>query len=329
MEQNFTKTIRDWKELYHSNLLQQIVFWVEDGFCFLVIKLACLDLGERNNKIMGALGYDFSIFFNAARSFLAGNSPYITSGFFSPYPFVFMISIFAILPYNLAYFFWTILNFGAVAYLSQWKMIRAIIFLPVFFAIWVGQIDIILIALAFTRTWIGVALLSLKPQLAIWLLPYFLLSWYRNGEKQKIIKMSFTVGLLYLLPTVIDPTWWIDWFVASPSALKYAENASSLFGISAMLPEYIPSVLVFSIIVIICGLTFYFLKPRNEREFLSLVVIFNPIANIYSHSLLIQHIDWIAVVLSWLLLPLSLKFHTGLPWVIIPIYIVLRNNKKS
>jgi hypothetical protein len=52
--------------------------------------------------------------------------------------------------------------------------------------------------------------------------------------------------------------------------------------------------------------------------------MFNPVANIYSLTLVINSIDLIAILLSWLLLPVSLTLHTGLPWALVPIYLVIR-----
>ncbi len=273
---------------------------------------------------MNALGYDFAIFWEAARAFIAGESPYVVQGFFSPLPFLMPIVPLALLPYAVAFVVWTVLNFLALVTLTRRRTLRALLMLPVLFALWVGQVDLIIIALAFSGTWWGVALATLKPQLAMWLVPFFAVSWWRAGKRATLLKMLSTVILIYLLPTILQPRWWTAWLSATPPILQYAEHASSLFGISALLDPPIPIALSFAAIACAAAVTFISIRPYPRSEYWCWAATFNPLANIYSQCILVTQADWTAVALSWLLLPLSLYLHTGLPWAIVPLYLFWR-----
>lgn len=273
---------------------------------------------------MSVLGYDFVIFWEAARAFVAGQSPYTVQGFFSPLPFLLPFLPLAFLPYGVAFSVWAALNLIALATLTRWHMLRALLFLPVLFALWVGQVDLIIVALGFTGTWWGLALATLKPQLAIWMVPFFAVRWWRTGDRASIFKMLSGAAILYVAPTLLDPGWWTVWLHATPSTLQYAEHASSLFGISALLPPAIPPILSFAGVAALAGAVFLWVRPYSDRQYWTWAALFNPLSNIYSHCILASQADWIAVGLSWALLPLSLYVHTGLPWAAIPLYLLWR-----
>ena len=273
---------------------------------------------------MDVLGYDFAIFWEAGRAFIAGQSPYSVEGFFSPLPFLIAVLPIVILPYGVAFALWTVLNLAALARLARQRKFIAALFLPALFALWVGQADVGIVALAFTGTWWGVALSTLKPQLAAWLVPFFIASWWRAGDKRAIIKMVSTALVLYGVPTVLYPTWWEAWFRSTPSVLQYSEHASSLFGISALLAPAVPLPLSFAVLVVVGVVAFLALRPFSNSQYWSYAALFNPLANIYSQCLLIPQADWIAIALSWLLLPLALYLHTGLPWAVVPLYLLWR-----
>jgi hypothetical protein len=276
---------------------------------------------------MNALGYDFAIFWEAARALLAGHSPYSVPGFFSPLPFLLPVLPLALLPYWAAFSVWTVFNLAALALVARRHALRALLFLPVLFSLWVGQVDLIIIALAFTGTWWGLALAALKPQLAVWLIPFFVLGWWRAGHKTSIVRMLSTAAALYTVPTVLDPSWWTAWLEATPSVLRYSEHASSLFGISALLQPTIPLIVSFGAVSILGGAVFFKVRPLSDRRYWSWAALFNPLANVYSQCILVPQADWIALALSWLLLPLSLHWHTGLPWAVVPVYLLWRTRR--
>jgi hypothetical protein len=263
------------------------------------------------------MGYDFQIFWNGAQAVLQGQSPYTIHGFFSPLPFALAISPLGLIPFWPAYGLWTVLNLAALWSLVGKQLPKLLIFLPVTFGLWVGQVDLPILALGLSGTWAGVALSMLKPQLAIWILPIAFLTWWKNNHKDRIWKSILAGTILYLLPTIAQPGWWRDWLAASPAAVDYAAALTGL-----------PTTLTFGFVGLLGIFAFVRLKPFSPGAYWDWVAAFNPISNIYSLCVLVQQTDWIAIGLSWLLLPLSLALHTGLPWAAVPIYLFWRYHRK-
>jgi len=273
------------------------------------------------------VGYDYDFFWRAAQAYINGQSPYSVTGFFSPFPFVLAMIPFGMMPYNLSFGLWSVLSLMALVYVNRSRFPRLIFYLPVIYTLWVGQVDLMILALGFSATWLGVALTTLKPQLAIFILPYAVYGWWRKGQTDQIWKMGIAVIALYGLPTALSPGWWSDWMSSTPSIFEYSLHASSLFGISALISY--PTAVVFAAVALVGGIVFWVIKPVRENGYWSWVALFNPIANIYSLCVINRLVDWIAILLSWVLLPISLSLHTGLPWAIIPLYTLWRGRLKK
>lgn len=270
------------------------------------------------------IGYDFKFFWEAARAVLNGVSPYTVSGFFSPLPFAWLLAPIGFFKFEIAYVIWTILNIVSLFVISKKNIHRLLLFLPVFFALWVGQVDLIILAMGLFGGWIGLALATLKPQLAFWLIGIKFIEWWRLGEKKKLILTLLGIFVLYGIPSIIQPGWWKEWLISTPSILTYSEHASSLFGIATF--SDLPVVAIFVGVCLLAVISFILFRPYGN-QYWNWVAIFNPVANIYSLCVLYANVDWWAVILSWVLLPISLSVHTGLPWIVIPIFLWWRGNK--
>jgi hypothetical protein len=273
------------------------------------------------------MGYDFEIFWHGAQAILQGQSPYTIHGFFSPMPFALAFLPLGLIPFWPAFVVWSLINLGSLWALVGKRLPQLLLFLPVTFGLWVGQVDLPILAAGLSGTWAGVALSMLKPQLAVWIVPMAFLTWWRKNQKDRIWKSALAGAILYLVPTIAQPGWVRAWLAASPSVLSYAEHASSLFGAAAL--TALPALLTFGVIAAAGALIFVWLKPLTPNPYWDWVASFNPIANIYSLCVLVKQADWIAIGLSWLLLPLSLAIHTGLPWAAIPVYLWWRHRRDS
>jgi hypothetical protein len=272
------------------------------------------------------MGYDFDFFWRAARAIFEGHSPYAVEGFFSPLPFAWAMLPFGLLPFQAAFSAWTVLSVVGLVVLTKRNALKAMLFLPVVFGLWVGQVDLVILWGGLRGGWLGLALTTLKPQLAIWLIPYTFGQWWRAGERKKILYTMLTVLVLYGVPTVVWPAWWSAWLANSPSIFVYAEHASSLFGAAALIA--LPVEVSFLGVVAIAAISLFWLKPFSEARYWPYAAIFNPVSNIYSLCLLVRNIDWMAVAASWALLPLALWLHTGLPWALVPACLLLREYRK-
>ena len=266
------------------------------------------------------LGYDFNIFWEGARAILSGHSPYSVEGFFSPLPFAWLILPFGFLSFEVAYSIWTAINLLSLVVISKKDALRLILFLPVMFAIWVGQVDLLIIAAGFFGGWLGLAITTLKPQLSVWIVSYKFAEWWREGKRQNILYTLLAILVIYGIPSLLQPGWWNSWASAPPSIFHYASHASSLFGLSALFVNSTFNTLFF--VIALAAISFILLRPFSRGRFLSWVAIFNPVANIYSLSIVFENV---AIGLSWLLLPVSINLHTGLPWAFIPIYLLWRD----
>lgn len=269
------------------------------------------------------MSYDFNFFWRAARAVLDGQSPYEVDGFFSPLPFAWAMIPFGLLPFDMAFLSWTILNVISLIALTKRNALRALLFLPIAFSLWVGQVDILIIAAGFLGGWLGLAFTALKPQLAIWIIPYTFGKWWYSGERKKILYTSLMILSLYIIPSVVWPKWWFEWLDSSPSIFTYSEHSSSLFGFAALIN--FPIQFTFFSTACLAILILIVLKPFSDEKFWNWMAIFNPVSNVYSLSIVVQYIDWIAIGASWMLLPVALNLHTGLPWIIVPGYLLVRN----
>ena len=253
---------------------------------------------------------------------MEGQSPYTVQGFFSPLPLAWAMLPFGLLPFPVAYGAWTALNLGGLIALTRRQALKALLFLPVVFAVWVGQVDLLVLWLGMSGGWLGLALTTLKPQLAIWIVPYRFGQWWLAGERKKILYTLLAVLVIYGLPTLVWPGWWSAWRSSTPSIFSYAEHASSLFGVAALVS--IPAEVSFLLVMTVAVAGLVLLKPFSDAKYWPFAAAFNPVSNIYSLCILVGRIDWVAIGASWLLLPVALYLHTGLPWAVVPLYLLLR-----
>lgn len=276
------------------------------------------------------MGFDFRTFWEAARALLSGISPYTIHDFISPLPFAWLMAPFGLLPYAWAYGLWTLLNLAALVRLAGRRAPQLLLFLPVLFALWVGQVDLLMLAAGLTGGWVGLAFTTLKPQLAIWLIPWVGYGWWRSGQRRKLLYTLGGAAVLYGLPYLVQPQAWQQWRIASNasgSLVGYAEHSASFFGLAALLP--ISPTLSVALIAAVGAAAALWLRPLQAQRFWPFMALFNPISNIYSQCVLHPLVDWPAVLLSWLMLPLSLYLHTGLPWVVVPLYLLWKNRKTA
>jgi len=247
------------------------------------------------------IGYDFNIYYTAARAALLGLSPYSVPEFFSPPALAYLLAPLALLPRWLAFGLWTLGSLAALVLLARRRLHLALLFLPVWFHFYVGQIDLMILALGLLGGWPGLALATLKPQWAVFL---FL---FHRRDPRRIVYATLAAGLLHVPTLPLFP----EWRASTPSFVDYADTASSLYGIASLFPY---PVLALALVSVVGMVAFFY-----QSDYWRWVATFNPLANIYSLAVLVPSLTWRAVVVSWLALPLSLYLHTGLPFVLIPL----------
>ena len=273
------------------------------------------------------MGFDFAIFWQAACAYLQGASPYSVNGFAYPLAFVWVMLPFAMLPQQTAYVLWTLFNLGVLVGLARKRAPMALLFLPVFFTLWVGQVDLFILAAGWFGGWAGLALATLKPQLAVWLWLWKFLQWRKEKQYKKIVLSLCSAGAIHAVAFIIWPGWLAAWRSSTSSVVDSASRATSFFGAGALLP--IPSGITFLIATCLAALTFWQLRPLEWNRFWCWVAAFNPLSSPYSLCVLLDQVDWVAILLSWLALPAVLALHTNLPWVVVPAYLYWNQRKRT
>jgi len=270
------------------------------------------------------LAYDFDFFWRAAGAILRGQSPYVISGFYSPYPLALVLMPLALLPMLLAYGIWTALKFLLLARAgNRWQFLRAILFFPVAYELRQGQLDLLIFILAGKLNWFGAIISTLRPQLGIWIIPLCAWRWWKGRMYDQFWKSALGVLALYGASTVIAPNWWAEWANALRVAWGYNEQSASLFGLTHFLP--VSHAASFVGISALAAASFALLRPGTPREYWQLMAAFNPVAHVYSLVVLYDQVDPGVILLGLLALPLSWTAHTNAIWALIPLYLIFKD----
>ncbi len=274
------------------------------------------------------LGFDFHIFWQAAGTIIQGQSPYAIAGFFSPFPLALLLVPFSLLPFPIAYVIWTAGKISLILNIKDpWSIFKILLFFPVTFDLMQGQIDLLVFAVLMKTSWQGVVISSLRPQLAIWIIPFSVWHWWRQKKYNQIWKAIAGIASLYGLAIVFAPGWWVEWFNAPKIAWFYNQQSASLFGLATVLPcSHATAFISISILALV---SFVWLRPNHPRTYWQWVAFFNPIAHIYSLAVLYDQVDWTVVVLSLIALPASAMSHTNAVWALIPLYLFLKDHKST
>lgn len=265
-------------------------------------------MGE--NPIITGPGWDFGIYWNVGRAILTGGDPYAVFGSFYPPATTILFALFALVPFAVAYGAWT---FGNLIFLARAVGIRKapvwLFFFPVLFVIAAGQIDLALVALATflpRKDWKSVAaaaLITLKPQFAFLLLPFWLVQWLIS-DRRRLGAFVGATALVQGWPLLIDPTLYGRWIdrvalygggagraIASPGV--WSLPLSGFFGEWAI-ASAAGSLVVIAVIAAIRG-----------REWLSrsALVLATPTGHAYDAAALAGSAPaWLLIPLSWLAL---------------------------
>ena len=272
------------------------------------------------------IGADFFTFWSIGRLILAGQNPY--SFQLSQYPPAasYFFVLFAVLPFQISYALWTGLNFVLVVDFirklkqNYWKW-AWLGFVPVIFILLEGQIDIFFLWLASlmpSRGWkaalIG-ALLTLKPQVAFIVLPWFFLQWVIH-ERKTLLQWLLITAALQLSPLLIDPFLFQKWMVSIQTHKDWRMLASP--GVFALSNLNVSMVIIILIALAICILGIRH-DPMTSRAAQLLAL---PMGLWYENVLLLGSVPWWLVVpVSWLAFYAGTLVHSNYPFVIIPLLV--------
>lgn len=205
------------------------------------------------------LGYDFSLFWNIGRAVLAGIDPYSVQKSFYPPATLALFTLFGLAPFTIAYALWTGIN---VILLN--KFLRTLtaektrflwfIFPSALFVLMAGQLDIFflyattLLPKKGLRAALGIVLLTLKPHIALIVLPWYLIQWIQHDRKT-LIRAVLLTAFVHALPIVISPTIYSNWFTSMGTQTNWRLTKSS--GIFVLTELGVPWALIAPIAAVI------------------------------------------------------------------------------
>ncbi len=190
------------------------------------------------------VGWDFSVFWQIGQAILQGHNPYSVGYSVYPPATTFLFAPFGVLPFLPSFAIWTGIN--VILYLvtlrraglkrSIWAWFA---FTPLLFNLLSGQLDVFFFFLAAFLPfggWPAVAagvLLTLKPQLALVVLPWFLVRWVKNNPRLLLVWGATSLAL-HLLPLLFDPDIYQKWLTSLQGVSEMKMGVSSgVFSLTA------------------------------------------------------------------------------------------------
>jgi hypothetical protein len=287
------------------------------------------------------VGFDFWGFWQTGQAVLGGLNPYAVQGAVYPPATTLLFALFAIVPFQFSYQIWTGINVILFLIVLQKKQpevplksLKKMLWLgfsPVLFILFVGQLDIFFLWLAsflsfrtdtFRRGWgevLCAALITLKPQIAFVVLPWWLLGLARRDRRTLLI-WSFTTLILHLLPLGYDFSIYWKWKEALQAITDLRlHNSPGFFSFSTIgVPFWVLALP--SVVVMAWGLL------QNERIARSTLMLAMPMGFWYENVLLALDAPalWMVPV-SWAAFFLAAVWKNSIPFLLIPLGFMLWN----
>jgi hypothetical protein len=268
---------------------------------------------------------DFTNFFwLIGRAVLEGRDPYSIAGNVYPPAACLFFSIFAILPQQLSWVLWLISNvvLFMVMVLRKKNGLKSFIWLgytPFLFTLISGQIDFLLFWMSsFLEEdhWhipLVAALITLKPQIALMVLPVFLLDWLRHKRKLLLIWMAICV-VLHGFPIILDAGLYQRWWMAiSRQANSYQTASPGLFSLTGV---GIPLLVIIPIAIAL----FVFGLASGKVESIHANLLALPFGTWYNSTFLMGIAPWqLMVPISWVAFILAYLVKGVYPFALIPV----------
>jgi hypothetical protein len=270
------------------------------------------------------IGFDFQNFWNVGRMVLSGQDPYSIVLSYYPPAATYFFAILACIPFPISFGLWTGTNFVMLLHLLRrlkqgWRAYTWLGFAPVPFILLTGQLDLFFFWFASFLTaggWKAAlcgAIVTLKPQVAFIVLPWYILQWVIHDRKQLLRWGGFT-ALLYGFPLLLDVHSYLKWYASIHNESGWRLLASP--GVFALTNLGIPLgiIILIALVVIIIGLR------KDSITSWAAQILALPMGLWYEDILLLGSVPWWLVVPgSWVAFYLALIWHTNIPFVYIPV----------
>ena len=217
-----------------------------------------------------------------------------------PYPLMVLLAPLALLPVEMAAVLAAVLMILALVLALKRKALYWILFVPLLQTLYLGQLDVFFWLLYRARRPALWALLSLKPQLLLPVLPRILASRRNAGE------FLAALAALHLPFLLIRPSWPAEWV---HFLLGFEQNRLTRVPASTTTGSILgsPWIIAFAAALLIL----FFARRKNAEGLLFLA---NPALLPYDYSLLTGAMSWIAIPLSWVALWAAWQVRAGWPY---------------
>lgn len=280
---------------------------------------------------LGLFGRDLLYYIDIGKGVLAG-APYATFGSYYPPATTLLFSLLAWLPGVPAYFAWVLVNLAMLVHLFRGRRALAWVgFFPFLHMVVTGNLDFILVWAAQwlnRKDWksvVAALVLTLKPQIAFIILPYWLWQW-ANRDRRKLLKFSGLAALLHGIPVLLRPGIYGEWIAAVRLYAANPDNAGgspSIFWMAKARPDI--GWVMGMLIVVFAGLIIggSIILFWNEAATRGLFAAILPAGHSYDFVALVDCAPaWLLVPLSWLAAWVSLR--TGLPaFLLLPLAVIV------
>jgi len=267
-------------------------------------------------------GWDFSILWQAGSAVLGGQNPYSSGYFYYPLPFAYGTAILALLPEQISFGLWIAANLFILVAVFRRSFWHWVFFLPILHMLSSGNVDLLfwVIARGLGRHWRGAvlgALITLKPQVALILLPWHLLDWLKS-DRLTLGRWAVITTLLWATPLLWQPSWIAEWTEATPDlSWLTASNSPGLFSLLKVWPHLAIPLSLFAVALFAWGLW-----QRNEIT-RACALLTSPVGMFYQTMALLDCAPAVVLVpISLLAAALSLASGTFIPFALVPFAVV-------
>lgn len=253
---------------------------------------------------------DWRIFYEAAKA----SDPYSVAGYFNPIQVAWALKITTFLPFTAWAFMMVALSMLAVLLVckknTHWVWLSA----PFVCSMTWGSLDTLLLTPAFLFGGVGLSLITMKPQIAIILIPFKLAEWWRGGKVYEIRRFFIATALLWGVPTLVQPSWITNWLHAMPSLTEKSGRAASLASWGS---GEVWVVAMFAIMLVV--MLWLILKGNNNFY---LPMIFSPVVAPSYHLISMQSIGWQYCLFSWVLTLAGIWLNGPRLFFLLPLFVL-------
>ncbi len=284
--------------------------------------------------------YDFSINYFAGLLLLRGVDPYSNPLYRYPFPFTYFWALMALpgeqaMP--LMFIVWGVINIGLLIYAFRKDFWKWIFYFPVLHEISSGQVELMFWTMErnIKPGWRGAilgALLTMKPQTGVILLPWHLVDWLKH-DRPTLLKWLVCTGTLWGLPLLWRPDWIHTWLVGRSGDANFVYSASVSTGIFSVLrltgqslnPPYGSTLFVILAILTIIAFTIFVAGQLQSSKEIgkACALLVSPLGLLYTQMTVMGTAPaWLLVPVNLLSVALALISGNFLPCILVPLVVI-------